>query len=210
MTNRCLWTYGGIAGVLGVSSYVAAIMLPWPEGQAGTTGGLLVASAWPVLSVIYSYALYSFIAAERDGHVNRIGFVFAALAFATVLAMIVVQMAVHASVGDVTRGLDDATAHALERGLRMIDLGLDVTWDILIGAALVFSGIAMRRRGGLGHGWAVPSIVLGVALVALNAATFPWPPGDHGLVDIGPLVGLFVAALSIRLIVLGRRAGANA
>jgi len=28
----------------------------------------------------------------------------------------------------------------------MIDLGLDVAWDMLIGTALVLSGLAMRRR----------------------------------------------------------------
>lgn len=204
MLNHRLWVYGGIAGVLGVVCYVIAIMVPWPEGQAGTTTGLLIASAWPILSVVYSYALYHYVAVERDGVANRLGFVFAALAFATVLAMIVVQMAVNASAGDVTKGLDDATAHALKRGLRMIDLGIDVTWDILVGVALVFSGVAMRRRRGLGPGWGVVSIVLGVALIGLNAATFPWPPGDHGLFDIGPVVGLFVAALGVRLVVLGR------
>ena len=87
----------------------------------------------------------------------------------------------------------------------MIDLGLDVAWDMLIGTALVFSGIAIRRRRGLGPGWALPSIALGVALIGLNAATFPWPPAAHGLFDIGPLIGVFVFLLSARLALLGRR-----
>jgi hypothetical protein len=78
---------------------------------------------------------------------------------------------------------------------------------MLIGAALVSSGLAMRRRSGLGNGWGVPSAALGIALVALNAATFPWPPADRGLFDIGPFIGLFVMALAARLLVLGRRAG---
>ena len=83
---------------------------------------------------------------------------------------------------------------------------LDVAWDMLIGTALVFSGIAMRRRSGLGLAWAVPSAMLGIALVALNAATFPWPPAARGLFDIGPLIGLFVFALAARLVALGARA----
>jgi hypothetical protein len=49
-------------------------------------------------------------------------------------------------------------------------------------------------------------VVLGVALIALNAATFPWPPGDRGLFDIGPFIGVFVMALAARLTLLGRRA----
>jgi hypothetical protein len=76
---------------------------------------------------------------------------------------------------------------------------------MLIGTALIFSGAAIRRRSGLGLGWAIPSVVLGMTLIALNAATFPWPPGDRGLIDIGPFIGLFVMALAARLTMLGRR-----
>jgi peptidoglycan/LPS O-acetylase OafA/YrhL len=118
-----------------------------------------------------------------------------------------VQLAVGASVGEIARGLDETTARALRRGLRMIDHGLDVAWDMLIGTALILSGSAMRRRRGLGPVWAIPSVVLGVALIVLNAATFPWPPADRGLFDIGPLIGAFVMALAARLAILGRRAG---
>jgi len=107
---------------------------------------------------------------------------------------------------EITRDLDAETARALRRGLRMVDLGLDVAWDMLIGTALVFSGFAIRRRSGLGPGWAIPSMALGIALIGLNAATFPWPPGDRGLFDIGPVIGVFVLVLSARLTVLGWRA----
>jgi hypothetical protein len=49
-----------------------------------------------------------------------------------------------------------------------------------------------------------------MALIGLNAATFPWPPGDRGLFDIGPGIGMFVLALSARLALLGRRASSAA
>jgi hypothetical protein len=179
---------------------------PWPETQRGTSTALVVVSAWPILSIIYSCGLYDFIAAERESTANRLAFVFAVTGFATVLAMIVVQLAVGAGVGEITEGLDEQTAWALRRGLRMIDLGLDVAWDILIGTALMLSGAAMRRRRGLGLAWAVPSSLLGMALIVLNAATFPWPPADRGLIDIGPFIGVFVMTLATRLAILGRRA----
>jgi hypothetical protein len=89
----------------------------------------------------------------------------------------------------------------------MIDLGLDVAWDMLIGTALICSGAAMRRRGGLGLGWALLSVFLGISLIVLNAATFPSPPADRGLIDIGPFIGVFVMILAARLAILGRRAG---
>jgi hypothetical protein len=207
MPDRGLWIRSGVAGVAGVACYILAIAVPWPETQWGTSTALLVVCAWPILSIVYSYGLCSYIAAERDSAANRLGFVFAVAAFATVLAMIVVQLAVGAGMPEITKGLDAEAARALRRGLRMVDHGLDVAWDMLIGAALVLSGLAMRRRSGLGDGWGIPSVMLGIALVVLNAATFPWPPADRGLLDIGPLIGLFVMGLAARLLVLGRRAG---
>jgi hypothetical protein len=189
-----------------VACYILAITLPWPETQLGTSSALVVVSAWPILSIIYSHGLYSFVAAERESTANRLGFVFAVTAFTTVLAMIVVQLAVGAGIDEITKELDEPTTRALRRGLRMIDLGLDVAWDMLIGSALIFSGVAMRRRSGLGLGWAVPSVALGMALIVLNAATFPWPPGDRGLIDIGPFIGVFVMVLAGRLAILGKRA----
>jgi hypothetical protein len=206
MPNRDLWVRSGIAGILGVVCYILGITLPWPDTQLGTSGALLIVSAWPILSIVYSYGLFTFVGAERDSTANRLAFVFAVIAFTTVLAMIVVQLTVGAGIDEITNGLDEETRTALRRGLRMIDHGLDVAWDMLIGTALVLSGIAMRRRSGLGVGWAIPSAGLGIALIGLNAATFPWPPGDRGLIDIGPLIGLFVIALATRLTLLGGRA----
>ena len=204
--NGRLWLAGGIAGVLSVACYILAIALPWPQTQAGGLAVLVLASIWPVLSICYVYALYDYVAAESQGHANRLAFVFAVAAFTTLLAMIVVQLAVRAGLAEATAGLDAVTADALRRGLRLVDHGLDVAWDILVGVALLLSGIAISRRAGLGRSWGLVSAVLGVALIALNAATFPWPPGDSGLVDIGPLIGLFVMALGGRLAWLGRRA----
>lgn len=186
--------------------YLVAITIPWPETQLGTSAVLLVISGFPIFGIVYSHGLYDFIAAERESTANRLGFVFAVVAFTTLLAMIIVQLAVGASIGEIAKGLDEPTARALRRGLRMIDLGLDVAWDMLIGAALICSGMAMRRRSGLGLGWALPSAGFGIALIVLNAATFPWPPADRGLFDIGPFIAAFLMVLSGRLALLGRRA----
>jgi hypothetical protein len=205
MAERRLWVGSGVAGVAAVACYILAVLVPWPETQVGTSVSLLVVSAWPILSIVYSFGLHSFVAAERESAANRLALLFAVIAFSTVLGMIVVQLAVGAGIGEITAGLDEGTARALKRGLRMIDLGLDVAWDMLIGTALVLWGAAMRRRSGLGNGWAIPSMLLGVALILLNASTFPWPPGDRGLIDIGPFIGVYMMALASRLAVLGWR-----
>ncbi len=206
MRNPRLWLGGGIAGVVGCCAYFVAVAVQWPETQLGTTGLLLVISLFPILGIIYSYALHDFIAAESDGAANRLSAIFAIAGFTILMAMIVVQLAVGAAVPDITRALDEATARALRRGLRIVDLGLDVGWDLLIGTALIFWGFAIRRRSGLGLGWGAPSAVFGVALIGLNAATFPTPPANHGLFDIGPFIAVYMLGLSVRLALLGRQA----
>lgn len=202
-----LWRIGGMAGVLSVSCYILAIALPWPATRAGSLAVLALASAWPVLSICYAYALYDYVALERHSTANRLGFIFAVAAFTTLLAMIVVQLSIRSGLEEATAGLDAATVDGVRRGLRLVDHGLDVAWDFLVGVALVFSGIAIARRSGLGRAWGAVSAALGIALIVLNAATFPWPPADEGLFDIGPVIGLFVMALGARLAWLGWHAG---
>lgn len=199
-----MWTNTGLAGVVGVACYFLAVLIPWPETQLGTSTSLLVISGFPILGIIFVYGLYSVVAADGDSASNRLGLVFGVAAFTTLLGMIFAQLAVGAGIGETAKGLDEVTAEALRRGLRLIDLGLDVAWDFLIGTAMVFWGAAMRGRRGLGWRWGIPCAVLGFALIGLNAATFPWPPATRGLFDIGPWIAFLFVGLGVRLMALAR------
>lgn len=204
MSDSSLWVKTGIAGIMSVACYILAIVLPRPETQFGISASLVIASAWPVLSIIFAYGLYSYISSAHQSHANRLAFVFTVAAFSTVLAMLTVQLAVGAGISEITEGLNEQASGALSRGLRMVDLGLDVAWDMLLAAALIFLGAALKPRSVLGPVWAIPAMVLGAVLAAVNAATFPWPPPDAGIMDIGPVIGLFMTALAVRLVMLGR------
>lgn len=206
MTNPRFWLAGGLAGAGSICCYLLAIAVPWPENQFGTAASTLVVSGFPILGILGSYALCSFVAAERDGPANRLAFIFAVAAYTTLLAMIIVQLAVASGVAEVTTGLDVQTQKVLRRALRLIDLGLDVAWDLLIGTALIILGFALRARTHFGSGWAYPSVAFGILLIGLNAATFPWPPNTRGLFDIGPAIAIFLLVLYGRLAFLGRRA----
>jgi hypothetical protein len=41
----------------------------------------------------------------------------------------------------------------------------------------------------------------------LNAYTFPIPPADSGLFDLGPFIALYLFALHTRMILLSRQLG---
>lgn len=78
-------------------------------------------------------------------------------------------------------------------------LGLDVAWDVYIGLGTLLFSVAMLGHPRFGRVFAVPGLVIAVALLALNLATFPVPPGESGLVDVGPLVGLWYLAVTVRM-----------
>ena len=57
----------------------------------------------------------------------------------------------------------------------------------------------MRGHPRFGPGFAVTGLVIAVALIGLNLARFPDNPGQAGLVDIGPLVGLCYLVVALRM-----------
>ncbi len=210
MDNRKLWIGSGVAGIIAMFSYIFTITYSWPLTQAANSALLLCGSAFPILSMIMSYGMFTYIAVERDGTANRLALIFSVTAFTTLLLMLIVQFAIRAALGTIIQGLDADTGKSLSQGLQLIHLGLDVAWDMLIGTSMIWLGVAMRKRRGLGLGWGLPAMILGIALIVLNTVTFPWPPGEHGLFDVGPVVGLFITALAVRLLFLGLKASPKA
>jgi hypothetical protein len=63
----------------------------------------------------------------------------------------------------------------------------------------ILFALCMFGRRGLGAWLAVPGLLIGGLLLLFNIATFPYPPDNVGLVDVGPLVGLWYLVVYVRL-----------
>ncbi len=201
--NSRLFVLGGISGIVGTASYgVAAGVSLSP---VATYAFVMV---WPILSIILLFALFRFIGRENQSASNHLALLFGSLAFTLVAAMISMQLAVKI-------GIDEYMAKApqdqqellglMKRSLRLLDLGVDVAWDLFIGTALLFLSFSIRRVKGFGLWWSIPLALLAIILIVLNVATFPWPPNTRNLFDIGPVIALLIVLMSIRLLVLGIR-----
>ena len=77
-------------------------------------------------------------------------------------------------------------------------LGLDVAWDLYGGLGSLLFGLCMLRDPRFGRWFGIPGLIAAALLLALNIATFPTPPANAGLVDIGPAVALRYLAVSVR------------
>jgi hypothetical protein len=183
--------WSGATGLAALGSYVALIALDAPPPvQAllvfGFAFGLAVSSIGLHLGVTGAVApRLSLVAAVSN-----------VVAVAELAGMLLVQMAVKEAVEK-----PDAAFTA-------VWLGLDVAWDLFIGAGTALFGLALWRHPRFRPFTAGAGIAAGLVLLALNIATFPTPPGEAGLFDAGPLVGLWYLFLSARVLIAARKAPA--
>jgi hypothetical protein len=143
-----------------------------------------------------SVTLYLFLATERATFAGLLAAIFNVVAGGLVTAMLLVQV----SVDEVEASLSPAVNDALEH----VEFGLDLSWDVFLVAGTILFGCAMIANRRFGRVLGVSGIIVAVALYALNFATFPEPPASSGLVDLGPLIGLWYAAVSVQALRLWR------
>lgn len=199
--DRPLLVWGGIAGVVMTVIYGLGQSLP-ATGIDVTPNMLMQLFFWTAasfgpLGVINSFAIYRVLAWERQGAANRLALLMSLLAYAIVTIMLLVQ-------GSVTyyaaRSGADASLFQL---LRAVDLGIDLAWDIFMGASLLLTAGVMHGHSRFGRLWSYPAGVFGLLLIVFNGMTAPLPPAAAGLVDVGPVTGLYGLVLSVYIIRLG-------
>jgi hypothetical protein len=186
-----------IAGVCGLLANLAYAL--GASELLGDVATPIVASLFGPLIAGASVALYLLLAAERATLAGLLGAVANVAAAALVTAMVLVQLAVN----DVEAGLSPALNDAFEH----VEFGLDLSWDVFLVAGTILFSCAMLADPRFGRRFAVPGIAVAAGLYVLNFATFPTPPASEGLVDLGPLVGLWYAAVSLQALRLRHLTG---
>ena len=175
----------------------------WPTSRVlasavplGDIAEAVAASLFGPLIAAASVALYLLLASERATLAGQMAAVANVVAAGLVTAMVLVQL----SVNDVEAGLSPEVNEAFEH----VEFGLDLAWDVFLVAGTILFACAMIADRRFGRWFGVVGIIVAVALYALNFASFPTPPASDGLVDLGPLVGLWYAAVSIQALRLRR------
>lgn len=173
--------FGVVAGLATVVLYPLLIFAPLPDLLSVVFAALL----GPLLGFA-SWGLRALLTLDKRTTWSDLGMLCNALAVALFTAMVLVQLAVRM----------DATG-PVDHSFVAVWLGLDVAWDTYIGLGTLLFAIAMFRHPRLGRVVGIAGAVLAISLLALNYYTFPTPPGEGGLIDLGPFVGLWYLVVTL-------------
>lgn len=192
MQNKINCKVGGIAGVIAIASYFLAAFI-----NASVQITFLLALLFPIAGIVFIFCIKEYTVLHGNIPLSKLAFSFGLIAFTTVGAMLAVQIAVQEGIK-----ADSAELKLIKQSIRMVDLGLDVAWDMFIGSYLILFCISALKINTL-KWWGFVLGAMGALLIILNVSTLPVPPADKGLFDIGPFIALSLCGLALHLILLG-------
>lgn len=175
---------GIVAGFVACVAYPLAVFAHPPK----LVTVALVAFFGPALAIA-CYGLRRLLDCEEPKISTSLGLLLNALGGSLFCAMAFVQLAVGYSTG----------TEKVPSQIVSIWLGLDVAWDAYIGLGTVCFALAMLRHARFGLLFGILGFVIGAGLLALHLWTFPTPPQNAGLIDLGPALGLWYFVVTIQM-----------
>ena len=113
-----------------------------------------------------------------------IGHIFIVIAFGLFTTMLVVQQAgfsfYEANKEFITN------AKEVFRLVNSVQLGIDISFDIFYCLGILFFSFSFLKLKGLGLLVGIIGVKTSIGLLSLNMITFPHPPAESGLIDLGP------------------------
>ena len=185
---------GMISGFITLAVYPVMIFVSFPVQIT-----LVLACAFGFLFMIASVGLYNFILLNKKSVSLQLGVLFNIIASAVVTMMFTIQMALFHTVRNSNIDITKEMKNYIIQFPNTIQLGLDVVWDIFLGAGTILLAINMFRHPRLGRIFSITGIIIALALLTLNIYSFPIPPAESGSIDLGPLAALWYLAVTIRI-----------
>lgn len=226
MSARSYALIGGCVGLLFIAVFIFSIasdpIMPWRNAQTtrdfltmigGDPGArrlymvlTFIASSLGFLGIIWAYALFHLMEDERPSLALILGRHFATIGFAFLSAMIIVQGCVKAGIAvrmAAKEGAEREALFAMLGPLRLVDFGLDLTWDIFVMIAMLLIGWAMIRSRYFGRILGYSGIAVTLLLLVTNIWQAPIPPNP----DFKPLAFVWIIAVSVQMLRVARRLG---
>ncbi|MFA6128388.1 MAG: hypothetical protein WC699_13890 [Bacteroidales bacterium] len=188
---------GAISGILSIIFYLSAALLPFVPDYLGR----LLAFTFPLLWIIAFMGLYSYLKKESHTPSLEIAYLFGIIGAVIACSFLVVQQAnfmwhnaaMEAAKSEEAKSLLTASF----TGANRVQLGLDVAFDIFGTISWFLFGLNIAKNPGFNKilGWI--GCLISAGLLTLNMITFPTPPANAELIDLGPFLSLWVLVVFI-------------
>jgi hypothetical protein len=208
MINRRWVLFLGVLGLVVVLAYLAAAL-----GLLRNVDNLVLALVFGIgpVAIVGVLEIYGRFPSTKVTLALKAGTVFLVVAFALFNLMLVVQQLVRLQAREmISVAGEEATKQMLKAVLRMVDLvqlGIDVSFDIFYCLGVILVSVAMYSHRDFGRIIGVFGVLSAVALLSLNLAAFPKVPGESGLVDLGPITAVWWLAVIVQLMRKPKRTG---
>ena len=197
MTIEKAWVkYGTICGLISAGTYILISILGnvIPDGI-----GRLLFFAIGVFGVISAGGMYHIFKKNKNSVMLQQAVLLIIVAFTVFTLMAVVQQTIIGFWADSNlEGITKETQNLVLRTVHSVQLGMDITFDIFYSLGFLLVSILMFKHPRFGKIFSIVGVLVILPMLALNLYTFPVPPADAGLFDLGPLSGLWGLAVLIQ------------
>ncbi len=196
LTLRWIKT-GAICGLLTTVIYPVLLLVKLPLLLT-----VILAVSMGLLLATGSIGLYHITKIFRKTVTLQLAVLFNILAGTLLNMMFMVQLTVRQYMGaylnSATNDYSKEMILQVWKGVDKVQLGLDISWDSYIAVGTFLFALNLFRHPRFGVWFGGSGMIISVLLLALNYYSFPIPPAETGLIDVGPAVGLWYAATSIQ------------
>ena len=117
--------------------------------------------------------------------IQHLGHIFLVIAFALFTTMLVVQQAGY-SLYESNKELI-TNAKEIFNIINSVQLGMDISFDIFYCLGILLFSLSFIRLKKMGLVIGIVGLITSVGLLTFNMISFPHPPKNFGLIDLGPL-----------------------
>ncbi|MBX3381325.1 MAG: hypothetical protein KF805_14615 [Phycisphaeraceae bacterium] len=196
LTLMYRWT--GILGITATAVFLAKTLIPMPSFPH-----LLLCMSFGPLVIASTPGIARFLKRTRPSMLVDAGALFAIIAAAFHLAMVCVQSTTLIVMRERINAADEAAKAALRQilgGVFTVQLGLCFCWDLFIALATLLFCTVLWKRGTAAGILASVGALVAVAFLSMKLSTYPIPPAEAGLFDLGPGLGAWFMLFSIYIL----------
>jgi len=192
--------YGAVCGLISAGTYMFLnVLINIPGLPIPRIAVRILFFSVGVFGVISVGGLYHLIRKHKECVMLQMALILSIVAFTLFTLMAVVQETSGAFRQEATiQGAEEVNVDAIWRAVDSVQLGIDITFDIFYAVTFILYALLMYNHPRFGIAFSISGITLFSGLLILNMTTFPHPPGEAGLFDMGPFTGLWALAVIVQ------------